>query len=121
MTPKHEIPEKAIKLNNARKLGLSAFIVYMGLDINGDYLADATDVSGYRVTSNSRTDRIPPYPVSDLTATFSADYDSVTLTWSTPPDYDITNFTLQKTTTRNGVTGPLETVFENLYTNQYFS
>lgn len=72
---------------------------HLGVDLNGDMIADLVDGNGYRVTDNTKTDHTAPYSVQDLSYKVNEDQ-SISLTWNRPPDYDyyatIVNRIIQK-------------------------
>ena len=89
--------------------------LFMGMDLNGDNVADATDVNSYKVTSDTATDHTPPYAPSDFKATVASNLGSVSLSWGIPADYDLVNFTLERIV--NG--GVTQTLFSTLFTSAY--
>ena len=82
---------ESVTLNNVqmRSYNREFSARFMGLDLNGDLIADVTDINGYRVDADSRTDQTPPYPVTDVEYTLNSDKTSLTLTWNNPVDYDV--------------------------------
>ena len=91
---------------------------YIGLDINGDYVADVQDVNRIEVISTALTDHTPPYPPTNFTATLATDLESVTLTWTMPPDFDLIGAILDRKITRGGQTREVN-VFSNMTFTTY--
>jgi phytoene dehydrogenase-like protein len=56
ISPANAVPEEAYKLNNSRGLGVSAFVVYMGLDSSPKELN--LDSYSYFISSNMDTEKI---------------------------------------------------------------
>ena len=92
---------------------------FIGLDINGDKVADANDVNSYKVLDDSRQDRTAPYPVTDLNFTINEEKSEIQLSWQNPPDYDLANITIKRTLTRNSQVEPIETLSSGALPNQF--
>jgi hypothetical protein len=75
---------------------------YLGLDLNGDNIAEASDPNYYYTTSDSLSDKVAPYPVTDLAGMVNSTYNSIHLTWTPSPDYDIDATYYDRTLNRNG-------------------
>ena len=73
----------------------------LGMDLNGDGVADVTDINDYRVGSNAKSDVVAPYPVQNVEYTVNAD-GSVTFTWNQPPDYDYDGTAVNRDRVKNG-------------------
>jgi hypothetical protein len=112
---------ESIALNNVqmRSYNRDFSARFIDLDITGDYNADATDINGYKVDVNSRTDQTPPYPVTDVKYTFNSNKTYLTLTWNNPADYDVIAINIDKTLTRDKVTNLPETVLNGIFTEEY--
>lgn len=71
------------------------------LDVNGDGVSDATCTNGFVIDETVlRTDRTPPFAVTGLSYTKTAD--SVLVSWENPVDPDFLKTVLVRTLTRNG-------------------
>lgn len=91
---------------------------YIGLDINGDYVADFQDVNRLQVLGTIGGDTTPPYPPTNFTATLSADAKSVSLNWVRPPDFDLAYMILDRKITRGGNTSEVN-VFDQMNSDSY--
>ncbi len=87
---------------------------FFKLDMNGDFVADAQDITSYQVSTDVRSDITPPYPITDLTYTVNEDKTEVQLNWNNPPDYDFIGVNIERDLTRNGVTSPTRILIEHL-------
>ncbi|MBU0577428.1 hypothetical protein KJ742_06845 [Patescibacteria group bacterium] len=87
---------------------------FLGLDIDGDFTADVIDINSYKVNTSIRTDNIPPYPIENVEYVINGNLTEIEITWDNPPDYDVTSNYIYRTVTRNGSTGLLETLYENM-------
>ena len=75
----------------------------LGMDLNGDMVADVEDINTYRVGNNVKTDLVEPYTVRDLTYEKNAD-GSVTFQWTLPLDYDYDGTAIDRERVKNGFT-----------------
>lgn len=85
---------------------------YLGLDLNGDFTADVTDINTYSVDDDERTDVTAPYPVTNVEHVINSD-GSVTFTWDTPPDYDYNRTVIDRNRIKGGFSS-LTTVYDNV-------
>ncbi|MBI5411743.1 hypothetical protein HZA43_01045 [Candidatus Peregrinibacteria bacterium] len=77
---------------------------FLGLDVTGDFVADAQDINAYAVENTTATDQSGPFAPTDVAYTVNGDRTAVTLTWVDPPDYDLIGMDLERIVTRNGQT-----------------
>jgi hypothetical protein len=112
---------ESVTLNNVqmRSYNRDFSARFLGLDITGDLITDATDINGYKVDVNVKTDQTPPYPVTNVQYTFNIDKTSLTLTWNNPADYDVVGIYIEKTLTRDHVTSLPEFVLNSVFTEEY--
>ena len=76
---------------------------FLQVDINGDLTSDAEDIARIEVVDQTPvTDRTPPYPPKEFTATLAPDLQSVTLGWLPSPDFDLAGMVLDRFRIRNG-------------------
>ncbi|MBU1623396.1 MAG: hypothetical protein KJ597_07535, partial [Nanoarchaeota archaeon] len=75
---------------------------YLGLDLNGDFVAEINDIYRYRVIDSEKSDITDPYPVTDINYLINKD-GSVTFTWKRPPDYDYLRTIINRTRIKNGL------------------
>lgn len=77
---------------------------FMKIDINGDGLADAVDINGYKVNEDRGSDITVPYPVTDIKYVINDNKDQISLSWNNPPDYDFDGIIIEKNLLRDGIT-----------------
>ncbi len=94
-------------------------ISYMGLDLDGDKIADATDTNMYKVTSETKSDKTPPYPVENLEYTVNESKTEVQLTWKNPPDSDLVTTVVDRMRTRGTYTSPFLELTSGTLTTEY--
>lgn len=87
---------------------------YIGLDLNGDFIAEVKDINSYEVTGDSINDKTPPYPIVDLKYVINADK-SITLNWNLPPDYDYNSTIINRTRVEGDFSMP-STVYNDYQT-----
>lgn len=86
----------------------------LGLDLNGDFKADVSDINIYRVGNDAKTDLTPPFPVQNAKYTKNAN-GSITLTWNQPPDYDYEGTIIDRTRVKDG-SSQIATVYSDYTT-----
>lgn len=112
---------ESVKLNNIqmRSYDREFSARFIGLDLDGDFVADFTDINGYRVSNNIRTDQTPPYPVTNVQYILNDNKTSLAVNWNNPPDYDVISINIERTLTRNNVTGPPMLILSSIITDEY--
>lgn len=92
---------------------------YFKLDLDGDMIADVTDINGYKVTTTIKTDKTAPYSVNGASYVINADQ-TLTLNWKNPPDYDYFQTAVQRIEVENGFESNvlLEQSFGDTYQDQ---
>ncbi len=88
---------------------------FLGLDTDGDLVANVIDVNSYKVTEDEVTDWSKPYPPRQIEYTLN-DNGSVTLIWDNPPDYDLDGIFITRKILSSGQVRTF-----NVYTNSYSS
>ena len=88
---------------------------YMGLDLNGDFIAEVSDINKYEVGTSVNNDHTSPYPVNNAVYVINID-GSVTLTWNIPPDYDYYSTIINRTRVKSGNQSSLSTVYDGFGT-----
>jgi len=74
---------------------------HLGLDLNGDLIAEVIDSSRYRVSDDERNDITAPYLITMLTYSVN-DNGSVVFSWKKPPDYDYYRTIVNRIRIKNG-------------------
>ena len=74
---------------------------FMGLDLDGDMVAEVSDINSYEVDETEDNDKTAPYPAYDVAYLIEEDGD-VTLSWELPPDYDYEKTIINRTRTKDG-------------------
>ena len=92
---------------------------YLGLDINGDLITDFSDLSGYKVDSDIRTDQTIPYPVYDVDYEINEAMTELTITWTNPPDYDLVSHNVERVITRDGQTSLMQLILDGVYSDTF--
>ena len=75
----------------------------LGLDTNGDKVANVSDINVYYVGRTVRTDITAPYSVRNVEYSRNAD-GSITLNWEHAADYDFDGTTIDRVRTKGGFT-----------------
>jgi len=109
------LPGEELKIDDlkVRTYGSTFGKRYLGLDINGDSIAEALDENYYRVIESNKSDNTIPYPVSQLKYAVSPEK-TVTLNWLNSPDYDIDSIQIEKNVTLNGMVQNFPLFHKNL-------
>lgn len=76
----------------------------IGVDLNGDLVADTYDLGFFEVKGTEQSDQVIPYPPTELAAAIASDLGSVQLSWVNTPDYDFAGVNLERTRVRAGQT-----------------
>ena len=91
----------------------------IGLDVNGDLVADFYALNSYTVDGTlDKSDLTPPYPPSQFKNTYDSATNKVHLTWVSPPDYDFLSIYLERTLVRGGKTATA-TLLDGVVATQY--
>ncbi len=83
---------------------------FLGLDLDGDGIADVSDINTYRVGQSTKVDYTPPFPV--LNADYVRNDDgTVSFTWDPPIDFDYDATIINRVRIKNGF--PMESTVYN--------